>query len=322
MSDIVKHIYTRIDSSANWRTFNPVPKNGEQCIEVLDGGLFKLKVGDGETPWVALKYWTSFVNPSINQTILNVSEKYPLESGYYDLESAIQALNLTEDVNLGMMIMFESAKNVWETWQYNGTEKTLYQTPNLWERISQGINYVIFDNNEEGEIKNGGMVTNISVERNQTTENYYQLMTLVYSTKDVITGFNKIENIIIRSSNKSIIGLWNEESRVLDINISPDFIQDLQNKLDLKVDESFANDTDSFVEGKTVYLDSSSENGLIKTETTLVNVIDGTSKVKITDFVSNEKTIKLSYESDEEQSNTNININVDTNNLLIDLGEF
>lgn len=59
VADIIKPIFTRIDSSANWKTLNPVPKNGEQCIEVLNGGLFKLKIGDGVTPWIALKYWTS-----------------------------------------------------------------------------------------------------------------------------------------------------------------------------------------------------------------------------------------------------------------------
>ena len=56
MATIFKPIITRIDTSANWRTLNPVPKNGEQCIEDLGKGLFKLKIGDGVTPWIALKY--------------------------------------------------------------------------------------------------------------------------------------------------------------------------------------------------------------------------------------------------------------------------
>lgn len=58
MADIIKSIITRIDTTANWTTRNPIPSNGEQCIEILKGGLFKLKVGDGQTPWVALKYET------------------------------------------------------------------------------------------------------------------------------------------------------------------------------------------------------------------------------------------------------------------------
>lgn len=56
MADIIRNIVTRIDSTANWTTLNPIPANGEQCIEVLQKGLFKLKVGDGVTPWIALKY--------------------------------------------------------------------------------------------------------------------------------------------------------------------------------------------------------------------------------------------------------------------------
>ena len=181
MADIIKHIFTRIDSSANWKTLNPVPRNGEQCIEVLNGGLFKLKIGDGVTPWVALNYWTSNKSSSVEQTILNVSEKYPLVSGYYDLYTAIQTLNY-EDINLGMIIMFESSENIWETWQFNSSKKSIYKNIDYWERLSQGINYIIFNNTEEGEIENGGIITNISVEGSEETQDYYQLMTKVFCT--------------------------------------------------------------------------------------------------------------------------------------------
>ena len=58
MADVIKSIVTRIDTTANWTTLNPIPANGEQCIEILGRGLFKLKVGDGVTPWIALKYET------------------------------------------------------------------------------------------------------------------------------------------------------------------------------------------------------------------------------------------------------------------------
>ena len=58
MADILHSIVTRIDTTANWTTLNPTPANGEQCIEILGRGLFKLKVGDGVTPWLALNYAT------------------------------------------------------------------------------------------------------------------------------------------------------------------------------------------------------------------------------------------------------------------------
>lgn len=58
MADIIKSIITRLDTTANWTTLNPIPANGEQCIEILKKGLFKLKIGDGVTPWLALKYET------------------------------------------------------------------------------------------------------------------------------------------------------------------------------------------------------------------------------------------------------------------------
>ena len=321
LADIIKHIFTRIDSSANWKTLNPVPRNGEQCIEVLNGGLFKLKIGDGVTPWVALNYYTagSNIGPSnIDQTILNISEKYPLGSGYYDLQTAIQALKY-EDINPGMVIMFESSEDVWETWQFS--KKSIYKNIDYWERLSQGINYIIFNNTEEGEIENGGIITNISVEGSEETQDYYQLMTLVYAAKDVITGYNKTDRIILRSSNKSIIGLWDTENQILDIHVSPDFIQDIEDKLDQKVDKTFADATGAYIEGETIYIDSTVVDGLMKVQKTLVNVRDGSTKVVTTEITSDEGTIKLTHETDQHD-NTNIDINVDPDNLIIDLGEF
>lgn len=319
MADIIKTIFTRIDSSANWKTFNPVPRNGEQCIESLNNGLFKLKIGDGVTPWVALNYWTSNTTPSINQTILNVTEKYPLENGYYDLNTAVLSLKY-EDINLGMIIMFESSEDVWETWQLNSSKKSVYRRIELWERLSQGINYIIFNNKEEGKIVNGSMITNITVDGNVTTDDYYQLLTLTYIAKDVITGNNKTDKIVLRSSNKSIYGVWDTENSILDINVSQDFIKDIQDKLDKKVDKTFADATGAYVEGETIYVDSALIDGLLQKQTTLVNVCDGSSKVKTVDIISQEKTIKLKHQHNDE--NTNININVDSDNLIIDLGEF
>lgn len=325
MADIIKHIFTRIDSSANWKTLNPVPRNGEQCIEVLNGGLFKLKIGDGVTPWVALNYYTTTgsggSSSNINQTILSITDKYPLKEGqYYDLQTAIQALRY-EDINLGMVIMFESSEDVWETWQLNSSQKSVYQQIDYWERLSQGINYIIFNNTEEGEIENGGIITNISVEGSEETQDYYQLMTLVYAAKDVITGYNKTDRIILRSSNKSIIGLWDTENQILDINVSPDFIQDIEDQLDEKVDKTFADATGAYIEGETIYVDSTVVDGLIKVQKTLVNVRDGSTKVVTTEITSDEGTIKLTHETDQHD-NTNIDINVDPDNLIIDLGEF
>lgn len=56
---IIKNIISKIDTTSNWKTFNPIPRAGEQCIEDLGKGLFRLKIGDGVTPWIALKYVTS-----------------------------------------------------------------------------------------------------------------------------------------------------------------------------------------------------------------------------------------------------------------------
>ena len=69
MSTIYKPITTRIDTTANWTTLNPTPAYGQQCIEVLGGGLFKLKIGDGVTPWISLNYYQSTIEGGVDDLI-------------------------------------------------------------------------------------------------------------------------------------------------------------------------------------------------------------------------------------------------------------
>lgn len=96
MADIIRNIVTRIDSTANWTTLNPVPANGEQCIEILPKGLFKLKVGDGKTPWIALKYATmNGHDPRIGDlSELITRDKTNI---VYAINSVQEEVNLTED---------------------------------------------------------------------------------------------------------------------------------------------------------------------------------------------------------------------------------
>lgn len=69
MSTIYKPITTRIDTTANWTTLNPTPAYGEQCVEILGGGLFKLKIGDGVTPWISLNYYQSTLEGGVSDLI-------------------------------------------------------------------------------------------------------------------------------------------------------------------------------------------------------------------------------------------------------------
>jgi len=96
MADIIRNIVTRIDSTVNWTTLNPVPANGEQCIEILPKGLFKLKVGDGKTPWIALKYATmNGYDPRIGDLDeLITRDKSTI---VYAINSVQEEVNLTED---------------------------------------------------------------------------------------------------------------------------------------------------------------------------------------------------------------------------------
>jgi len=90
MATIYKPIIAKIDSTANWTTLNPTPAYGEQCIEILGGGLFKLKVGDGVTPWISLKYFQESFTGDIRDLI--TPDKTTLVAGINSVQREIDDL--------------------------------------------------------------------------------------------------------------------------------------------------------------------------------------------------------------------------------------
>lgn len=94
MAKIYKPIITRIDTTANWTTLNPVPGKNEQCIEVLGGGLFKLKVGDGVTPWIALDYHMNDAGDFVgNVTDLETPQKDTVVSAINSIQEQVNSLS-------------------------------------------------------------------------------------------------------------------------------------------------------------------------------------------------------------------------------------
>lgn len=92
MATIYKPIITRIDTTANWTTLNPVPANGEQCIEILGGGLFKLKIGDGVTPWIALNYYSGSSGSAEDLSKLITPDKSSLVAAINSVQVQVNAL--------------------------------------------------------------------------------------------------------------------------------------------------------------------------------------------------------------------------------------
>ena len=92
MATIYKPIITRIDTTANWTTLNPVPANGEQCIEILGGGLFKLKIGDGVTPWIALNYYSGSSGSAEDLSKLITPDKSSLVAAINSVQTQVNAL--------------------------------------------------------------------------------------------------------------------------------------------------------------------------------------------------------------------------------------
>jgi hypothetical protein len=148
MADIIRNIVTRIDSTANWTTLNPIPANGEQCIEVLQKGLFKLKVGDGVTPWIALKYVSMGEGDSRIGSLsdLITRDKSTIVAA---INSVQEEVNLTEDDILKIKKILENVipqysklptptgENVGTVAQYIGQTSTDYLHNYFYEVVAQ-----------------------------------------------------------------------------------------------------------------------------------------------------------------------------------------
>lgn len=97
MSELRTKILLRSDTSANWALDNEATQaaksgantvllTGEMGIELLDGGLTKIKIGDGTTPWKNLKYFSGEMPeiPSANVYEVDDYSKLPTDAAKGD----------------------------------------------------------------------------------------------------------------------------------------------------------------------------------------------------------------------------------------------
>lgn len=202
----IQNIVTKVDSSANWRTFNPIPKAGEQCIEDLGKGLFRLKVGDGFTNWIGLKYWTS--NNSADREIFNVTTIFPLPEGwYYNLTSAITKI-WTESrtaISRGCIITFEVSEGKWILYQFAGKKVVEEEVlnPKNWSRVGSGaaseIEYKNYKSGLEAENVQDAIdevvdIVNTKVTKNEDIVASEDFSVVMYDEKGLVTeGSNIID---------------------------------------------------------------------------------------------------------------------------------
>ena len=71
----------------------------------------------------------------------NVTNEQPLESGYYDKDTAIAALgnaDIKDDNKLGMILTFEKSAGVWEDYRFVSTDIGTFLIPASWEEYGSG----------------------------------------------------------------------------------------------------------------------------------------------------------------------------------------
>ena len=71
----------------------------------------------------------------------NVTTEQPLESGYYDKDTAIGALanaDIKDENKLGMILTFEKSAGVWVDYRFVSTDPTTFLIPASWEEYGSG----------------------------------------------------------------------------------------------------------------------------------------------------------------------------------------
>ncbi|WP_297095618.1 hypothetical protein [uncultured Draconibacterium sp.] len=63
MADVIQF---RVDTTANWTSVNPTLAQAEKGIEILSGGGYKEKIGDGVTAWNDLGYYETTLEGDLN----------------------------------------------------------------------------------------------------------------------------------------------------------------------------------------------------------------------------------------------------------------
>ena len=71
----------------------------------------------------------------------NVTNEQPLESGYYDKDTAIGALanaDIKDENKLGMILTFEKSAGVWVDYRFVSTDPATFLIPASWEEYGSG----------------------------------------------------------------------------------------------------------------------------------------------------------------------------------------
>ncbi|MCC8146863.1 MAG: CotH kinase family protein [Bacteroidales bacterium] len=86
--------------------------------------------------------------------VINVTTQFPLESGFYTLQSAVEAIETAKEKALGMVLTFASEPSKWLSYQYTGTsiETQAWKTLDLWEEYGGGGSIKTISINANGKI--------------------------------------------------------------------------------------------------------------------------------------------------------------------------
>ena len=153
----------------------------------------------------------------------NVTNEQPLESGYYDKDSAIAALenaDIKDENKMGMILTFEKSAGVWVDYRFTASDVSKFLTPASWEEYGGGTIKSITLNGEEVKPDNNGTVA-LKIDQIAVDESLDEESTNPVQNKVVTAKVNEISDAaiggveVIEGDNKNTLNILNKKGGVI-----------------------------------------------------------------------------------------------------------
>lgn len=153
----------------------------------------------------------------------NVTNEQPLESGYYDKDSAIAALenaDIKDENKMGMILTFEKSAGVWVDYRFTASDVSKFLTPASWEEYGGGTIKAITLNGEEVKPDDNGIVA-LKIDQIAVDESLDNESTNPVQNKVVTAKVNEISDAaiggveVIEGDDKNTLNILNKKGGVI-----------------------------------------------------------------------------------------------------------
>lgn len=199
--DFSRHIFYVEDKGSCYRNFPEAGLYSDENFSPLKNKLYLY----GETIYV----WSDEENNLVEASgtgggnTVNVTEEYPLGSGYYTLETAIKAVE-EKRRGKGRCITYEVSQGKWETKQFIGTSLTSWESASSWEDFGGGGTMKSLTVNGEKKTPDAEGNVSLTIDKVEVDESLNAESTNPVENRALATKFSEIDASTIFDSSAEL----------------------------------------------------------------------------------------------------------------------